>query len=398
MNVLLVVPWDQEVGGVVSVVGNLAKYLESQGHKVVFFNFGHQHFLKKKTTKWGFLGYDMKLRSMKSDVCPPLGGIAFWAFFPITLLQIIWLLHKHKIQVVNIHYAVDTYIFFAICRWLFKIKLVVSIHGADFFPDGNPQTKYSRFMKWLLSSADRIVSPSYGFLREFLALFPSLQSKSHCIHNGMDFDELGRLEDASSSEKLGKYLMCIAAHVHKKGIDVLLQAFDRLRTFDPEIRLVLVGDGPLREKLEDLSSHLNLGDSCIFLGTKKRREINKLLHGCQAFVLPSRSEPFGISIIEAMFCGKAVIASAVGGIPEIITNGENGLLVEPDNSEALYQGMKEVLYNDALREKIGSNGKSTVIEKFSYVQNGKTYERLFGVLLEDGTEKSILRKSVSITN
>jgi glycosyltransferase involved in cell wall biosynthesis len=145
----------------------------------------------------------------------------------------------------------------------------------------------------------------------------------------------------------------------------------------PMCKLLLAGDGPLRKQLEELALTLR-GDKRIeFLGWQARHQIVKLLRGCTAFVLPSRSEPFGIAVIEALACTKPVIATRVGGIPEIIENGENGVLVEPDDANALAEALTDVLTDPALQKTLAANGYVTVDKLFRCEHTGASYEAVF---------------------
>jgi glycosyltransferase involved in cell wall biosynthesis len=98
-------------------------------------------------------------------------------------------------------------------------------------------------------------------------------------------------------------------------------------------------------------------------------------------VLPSRFETFGIAILEAMACKKAVIATTAGGIPEIIENGKNGVLVEPDNPTALARALVAVLENKRLQCVLASNAYTTVREQFCFERTGVSYESAFSGLL-----------------
>ena len=108
----------------------------------------------------------------------------------------------------------------------------------------------------------------------------------------------------------------------------------------------------------------------------------KLIQGCEVFVLPSRSEPFGIVLTEAMACKKPVVATTVGGIPEIIKDGTDGILVQSDNPNALAEALLNVLHNQALRLSIANNGYMTVVKKFNSEKTCSSYEALFADLVE----------------
>lgn len=377
MNCLIVVPWDQEFGGVASVVRNLAVYLRGGNHEAYYLHPGERNIVSSGTTKLGFTGFKLRLRVpiVKGHLIRSL--IAFLLYFPSTLIQILYVLLTRRIDIINVHYPIDEFFYFAICRKLLGIKLVTSIHGADFFPDGKPQERFSFSMKFLLSSSDCIVAPSKALLFDFMKLFPNLKNKGHFIHNGINIDEMRSPLQKHESGDEKKYLLCIAAHNEKKAIDVLLHAFSQLKARDSSIQLFLVGDGPLRHKHEELAKVLGVQNWVSFLGGRGRPDVVKLLHGCELFVLPSRSEPFGIVIAEAMACRKPIIATKVGGIPEIIENGISGILVEPDDPISLLSAICSILEDEAIKNQLASNGYARVCANFLCEHTGAKYETLF---------------------
>jgi glycosyltransferase involved in cell wall biosynthesis len=161
--------------------------------------------------------------------------------------------------------------------------------------------------------------------------------------------------------------------------------------------LVLAGDGPLRGQLESLARSLGIRDRTQFLGTKGAMEIARLLHECELLVLPSREESFGIVAIEAMVCKRPVVATAVGGIPEIIEQEVSGILVEPENPEALAAALRRVLKNSGLRRTLAENGYSRVIERFCFNHTGAAYERSFASLLGLQGPSPLLPTEISVT-
>jgi len=296
MRILLVVPQDEEIGGVASAVGNLARYLAGQGHQVFFFHPTSAIRIKRKTTKLGFPGFELRLQMPFGERHTAISLLAFVFLFPIVMCQLIWLIHRYRIQIINIHYPADFFVYFALCRRLLPVALVTSIHGAEVFPDGKPQSRNSRELRPILSSSDWIVAPSKRFQQDFLSVFPQFSAKSMVIHNGINLAEF----DGPSAETLsgcqGSYVLCISAYKEQKAIDVLIRAFRLVLDKHPSLRLVLVGRGPLRESLEDLAISLGIQQQIDFLGVKARNEVAGLLRGCKVFVLPSRFETFGIVI------------------------------------------------------------------------------------------------------
>jgi len=379
MNVLLVVPWDQAVGGVASVVGNVARQLRKAGHQVWFLHPGEASSLKTTVTKWNFPGYELNLRNPFVKEAPVKSVLGFLFYLPHTLHQLHTLLIRHNIDIVNIHYPIGSGVYFALLRHFSKFKLVISVHGGDLFPKGVPERRYPKALEILINSADWLVAPSKNTLDAALTRFPELQATSSAIHNAVDLTEFD-MEERDALQG-GRFILCIALLQPRKAVDVLIKAVQLLVKTYPDVELWLAGDGPLRGQLEDLVSQLDLNQKVKFLGSQDRVGVKKLLRQCTLLVLPSRAEPFGIAILEAFSSKKPVVASAVGGIPEIIENGQNGILVEPENPQALCDAISKVWTDPALAEQLASAGYQTVRKHFQWEVASARYEAIFMNLL-----------------
>jgi glycosyltransferase involved in cell wall biosynthesis len=397
MRVLLVVPWDQDWGGVASVVGNLAKHLARNGHDVLFFNPSDTNGMCEKKTRWGFRGFKTRLRTPFDPVRPLRSLISFVCFFPWTAARVLRLVRAQKIDIINIHYPGEAGIYFALSCFLLRRKLVVSVHGADFFPDGNSQ-KIPLLTRQVLRSAHAVVAPSQGFLNDVTQAAPEVRKKGRAIHNGIDMDEFHVRHAEHAAEITSEYVLCIAHQNKKKAIEVLINAFALIKERFSSLELVLVGDGPERPLLQELVKHLGLCERVRFVGFKNRADVAQFLLGCRLFALPSRSEPFGIVITEAMACKKAVVATRVGGIPEIIEDGKNGLLVSPDNAEEFATALISVLTHPEAARKMAEQGYLAVRERFTNEQMGKSYTGLFQRLLTDMQEARQLRSVATSKN
>jgi glycosyltransferase involved in cell wall biosynthesis len=382
MNVLILVPWDQTFGGVAAVVNNLTRQLVARGHKVSFFSGQTERdLLARGKTKLGFTQFRMRLLLPFTGNISLLGSLAGLALFPLSLAQLLWLIRRERIDIINIHYpGGGSNAYFALIRRLARVKLVTSVHGADIFPGGQARDRYPWPLRFLLMQSDLIVANSEAFRQDFLEVFPRFRNKTAFIHNGIDWNEIHPVGRPVPTRDRA-YILCVAAHNVKKAIDVLLKAFSRVAGTFPDVQLILVGDGPLRGELEQLASELQLHDRVVFAGAKDRAEVVEMLHGCRIFALPSRSEPFGIAVVEAMACGKPVIGTRTGGIPEIIDDGEDGLLVEPDNPDQLAEAILRLLSDASLRERMSARGPSKVRSKFLWEHTASSYERVFERLL-----------------
>ena len=377
MAIMIALPWDSENGGVTHVANTLATYITACGEDVVFLFPGTARRLVRKTARNGFTAYEMRLRESGVGDRSITAMVAFLAFLPKTVYDLWRIIRLHRIQIVNVHYPISPFSYFAILRVLCSIKLVSSVHGADFLPEGRSLPSYPRALRWLISASDLIVAPSRGHLNDFLEIFPHLAPKAVCIHNSLAVEDFHGAVDRPSSLPQRRYLLCIAQLNQKKAVDVLLRAYSNLGEDYLELDLVLAGDGPLRESLEAMVDQLGVVGRVKFLGHRPRDHIAKLLHGCEVLVLPSRAEPFGIVVLEAMACRKPVIVTRVGGLPEIVEDGVNGLVVPPDDVGQLEQALRILLDDGAMRERIGAAGFATVNDRFRPSAFGKAYRSQF---------------------
>ncbi len=164
---------------------NLAKFLRSRGNDVMFLYPGKTIGLKT-STYLGFPAVQLRLTVPFGQPRPIRSAVAFPLLFPIMLLQLLVFLRRHRIQIINLHYAVDCFFYFAICKRLLSLRLVTSLHGSDAFYKGRPKEKYSQPFKFVLRSSDLVVLPCDAYRRRPPAVFPGIQDKMTFIHNGVD--------------------------------------------------------------------------------------------------------------------------------------------------------------------------------------------------------------------
>lgn len=160
----------------------------------------------------------------------------------------------------------------------------------------------------------------------------------------------------------------------RKGVDVLIEAFGELSRRHPRAVLVMAGfptrigrDGgrSYLEVLQERAIALGVADRLHFLGHVPYDELPAIYGSCDLFVAPSRFEPFGMIYLEAMACGRPVVACRTGGVPEIVVHGETGLLVEPGDAGALCAAMDQVLADPAYRRQLGKAGRRHMLARFS---------------------------------
>ncbi len=155
----------------------------------------------------------------------------------------------------------------------------------------------------------------------------------------------------------------VARLIPAKGISDLLEAAKRVKEEAPYVCFLIAGDGPYKEAFIREQRNLGLGDTVFFLG--HRDDVPDILSRLDLFLLPSHSEGLPLTILEAMAAGKAVLATRVGGIPEVIVHGENGLLVPPNSPGELASGILKLMADRELLTSLGERGRKTFIEGFT---------------------------------
>ena len=166
----------------------------------------------------------------------------------------------------------------------------------------------------------------------------------------------------------------------KRHVDLLKAFAIVLRKF-PKATLLIVGDGYLRSYLEDLSVKLNISDSVNFVGFQEN--VFRFLTNIDVFVLPSRTEGAGISILEAMAVGLPIVATKVGGIPEVVTDNITGLLVNPYDISNLAKAISKLLSKPELIISMGENGREKVFREFDPKRFVDQHEHIYKSLISE---------------
>jgi glycosyltransferase involved in cell wall biosynthesis len=152
----------------------------------------------------------------------------------------------------------------------------------------------------------------------------------------------------------------------------------------PKIKLLIIGKGEEENKLKDLAKSLDLTNKIIFIGL--RHDVKKLLSLARLFILPSLWEGMPNVLLEAMAAGKAVIATEVGGIPEVVVHGETGILVPPEDSDALAKSIKYLLQDEIKINKMGETGRVQVEKHFTIAKMLERTEILYQKLLKEKSQ------------
>jgi glycosyltransferase involved in cell wall biosynthesis len=254
--------------------------------------------------------------------------------------------------------------------------------------------------------ADRVVVNA-GAIRERLLGQGYSERKIAVVHNGIDpgrfagprtgglAQELGLAPDAPLVAFVGRLVR--ACGIEIKGVGFFLEAAARLAPGHPRARFLVIGDGPCRPELERRAGELGLAGRVIFTGV--RQDVNELLREIDVNVLPSLTEGLSNSLLEAMAAGLPVVATRVGGNPELVVDGEHGLLVPPEDAGALAAAIGRLLDDEALRARLGREARRRVesefsVERMTATVSGLYDECLAGVVPDPSwTRSGVLRGS-----
>lgn len=211
-----------------------------------------------------------------------------------------------------------------------------------------------------------------------------------CIHNGIDVENVRpSIDRVTKRRELGIpdeaiVVGTVSRLVPVKGIEYLLRAIGRLCEELPEtaVRLLLVGEGPSRSKLEALTCELGIERKTLFLG--HRSDVYDLMNLFDIFALPSLHEGMPMALLEAMALGRPVVASRVGGIPEVVTDGAEGRLVPAQDIHCLSRALRELALSRTLREQLGRAAKERILRSFERKHMAAEVRELYWSLVERG--------------
>ncbi len=248
-------------------------------------------------------------------------------------------------------------------------------------------TGVSVYNKYLLNKvldyADIIIATTKAYADEskFLRRY---KDKITLIPNGINISEfkIGASKEECRN-KLGlsvdkKIILFLGSLVPYKGPDILLKAFSTMKKEIPDVELVFAGRGAMQDKLEKLSNKLNIEKNVKFAGFVEEDLKPFYYKAADIFCLPSTNmgESFGIVNLEAMACGIPIISSKLGGIPDIVKDMENGMLVKPGDPESLADALLFLLENEDIRKKMGNDGRKKV-EEYSWEKIAEKTEKIY---------------------
>ncbi len=249
------------------------------------------------------------------------------------------------------------------------IPFSFTLHGPDIFFEP---------MRWRLDrkiSEAKFVACISHFCRSQAMAFSDERdwTKLHIVHCGID----PLRYQGKTTARSGNQLLFVGRLAGVKGVPLLLGALPELAGDFPDLRLVLIGDGPDRAELEHRAERLGISEMVTFAGYKSQTEVAKALMESDALVLPSFAEGVPVVLMEAMAAGLPVISTRIAGIPELVEDGVSGLLTPPGDGLSLSSALRQILTDANLRNDMGLAGHAKVVREFDI---GKESEWLLEIL------------------
>ena len=290
---------------------------------------------------------------------------------------VMWLtafLRDRQIDLVHTHRYKDTVLGMTAARLAGVPYAIRTMHGLREPMAGWTHWKFRAYEALdravLHRCADRVIAVSDRMAATLIAdgYRPSLLTT---IHNGIDVHKLiATPAHLPMKPEAGALVIGTAGRLSAvKGHDTFLRAARLILDREPGARFMIVGGGPLEDELMALASALGIAHACRFLGA--RNDVHDLMTAMDVFVLPSRNEGLPMAILEAMALGKPVVASNVGGLPEVIRHRESGLLVPPNDPRALADACLELARDRQFASRLGARARRLVADEFSHDRNGQ---------------------------
>jgi glycosyltransferase involved in cell wall biosynthesis len=302
------------------------------------------------------------------------------------LMRMASLIRKKRIDILHCHDELGWF-YGTLAAWLGGAsRVVVTMHGRR--PDISTRHLYEQ--RILARGTTAIISVSSYLSQQLVNEIRVAPRKLVTIRNGIPLAPLQTEQEQRSQARkvLGLHedamvVGCVGRLAAVKNLDLLIDAAAAARAVVPNLYVVLIGEGPCQAYLIHRVAALGLNEAVIFTGL--RQDVAELLPGLDLYVCSSDYEGVSLSVLEAMVAARAVIATAVGGNPEIVRHNETGLLVEKGNRQALAQAIIELSYDATRRHKLGQQARRSVEAHYSIDRMIQDYDCLYQAVLNRAT-------------
>ncbi len=366
-------------GGSGVIASEIGMAMARRGHHVVFFS-------DQPPARLDLSCPGISFHAVAAINYPVPGQSSYAVALAAELIEVV---HKETLDLLHVHYAIPHAFGAYLARKVLGAaapKILTTLHGTDVTRIG-ADPKFTSLVRFAVLAGDSVTAPSRWLAEEaYRQLDLPRKSRIEVIPN---FVDTRRFCTASSE---APRVERVVAHVSNfrplKRVEDVVRIFARVRSEIPA-KLRLAGDGPERSHVEALVSLLGLSGDVTFFG--ERVDVAKVLQGSDVFLLPSETESFGLGALEAMACGVPVVTSNVGGLPEVVRDGETGFLAAVGNIEAMAKHVHDLLTEPDLHARMSRAARSRAEEHFQLEPAVDRYQAVYRRLVGGARTSSSTR-------
>ena len=363
-------------GGSGVVATELGMALADKGHEVHFVTYN-------QPVRLDFISHDLHFHEVLMEEYPLFQYQPYELALSTKLVEVV---SKYNLEILHVHYAIPHAYAAYMAKMMLKekginIKVVTTLHGTDITLVGS-HPSYKTAVEFSINNSDVVTSVSESLKQDTLRLF-KITNEIKVVHNFIDTEKYDR-ESLNECQRIAvaKPEERILTHISNfrpvKRIEDVIKIFHSVKKVI-SAKLLMVGEGPDKRKAELLVKKLGISDSVIFLGNS--HEIEKILCYTDIFLLPSKSESFGLSALEAMAANTAIISTNTGGLPEVNIHGVTGYLSHLGDVEDMSKNTLNILKDDLTLSRFKLNAKNHT-NKFRLENILPIYENIYSSVLE----------------
>ena len=296
------------------------------------------------------------------------------------------IIKKENIGMIHAHWILPQGFVSVFLKKIFKIPLLVTIHGSDLFPLKSRLLK--KLQNFVIENSDFITVNSVATRNELVNRFPAYSSKVKIIPMGVDIN-IFKKRTVKKPKKYAKnnILLFVGRLSDQKGLQFLIESMPAVVKYNSKVKLLIIGEGSYGKNLREKVHNTKMQAYVEFLGSKSKLDLAKFYNFADIFIIPSLStktgtEALGLSLLEAMASGCAVIGTKVGGIPFLIKDNYNGLLIKQKDSHELSNVIITLLKGKRRSKKFGNNAIKFVRENYSWDKISKGFITVYKSLLQ----------------
>ena len=304
------------------------------------------------------------------------------------VFKTIRLIENENIDIIHMHYFRNTSILGYLAKKKFKIPVVIELMGDDIYDPVYPvpENLWRYYYPKILNNCDVITAVS-NFVGN--VIYEKTGIKAEIIPYGVDtnifkpFDaQIDYIQEKYNLSKKDKIVIAVQRLEPRKKVQVLLYAAKKVIDEVSNVKFLIIGDGPDRDNLERLTKKLGISRNIIFTGVIPDKELIKCYSLADIFSIHTLHEGLGIVFLEAMAMGLPIVTTYAHGNEDIIENGKNGFMVEPNNPDKLAEKIIYLLNNEEIRRKIGKLNRKEAVEKYDWKNIARRVQNIYEMVLK----------------